>query len=219
MSHDHKPGNKEENARITAAGGFVEFGRVNGNLALSRAVGDFEFKQNYALDAEHQVVTVNPDILTHDWTGEEEFLVVACDGIWDCLSNQQVVDFTRRAIANGDSLTKICEDMMEKCLAPDSELGGVGCDNMTVVIVALLGNRSFDEWKAWITERVEAQVRGTRLLQWLLVSMRLTTGFSRRSATRLLSPFLTSSRRPLLSADREVASLEPPRRSQAPLPT
>lgn len=80
MSHDHKPVNKEESARITAAGGFVEYGRVNGNLALSRAVGDFEFKQNFSLDAEHQAVTVNPDVIVHESTGEEEFLVVACDG-------------------------------------------------------------------------------------------------------------------------------------------
>lgn len=43
-------------------------------------MGDFEFKQNYSLDAEHQVVTVDPDIISHTWTGEEEFLVVACDG-------------------------------------------------------------------------------------------------------------------------------------------
>ena len=34
MSHDHKPVNKEENARIVAAGGFVEFGRVNGMCSL-----------------------------------------------------------------------------------------------------------------------------------------------------------------------------------------
>lgn len=33
MSNDHKPTNKEETARITAAGGFVEFGRVNGMFA------------------------------------------------------------------------------------------------------------------------------------------------------------------------------------------
>lgn len=76
-------------------------------------------------------------------------------GIWDCLSSQQVIDFVRRAIANGDALTKICEDMMLKCLAPDSELGGIGCDNMTVVIVALLGGRTLEEWSAWVKERVD----------------------------------------------------------------
>lgn len=51
-----------------------------GNLALSRAIGDFEFKQNYALPPEEQVVTVNPEIIVHDVTPEDEFLVIACDG-------------------------------------------------------------------------------------------------------------------------------------------
>jgi serine/threonine protein phosphatase PrpC len=50
---------------------------------LSRAIGDFEFKQNHALSAEKQIVTVDPEIITHKLDGEEEFLVVACDGTWD----------------------------------------------------------------------------------------------------------------------------------------
>ncbi|KAL7423596.1 Protein phosphatase 2C 2 [Cryptotrichosporon argae] len=158
MSNDHKPTNKEETARITAAGGFVEFGRVNGNLALSRALGDFEFKHNFTLPAEQQIVTADPEIITHKIDGEEEFLVLACDGIWDCLSSQQVVDFVRRAVANGDDLGKICEDLMVKCLATDSETGGIGCDNMTVVVVALLGGRTPEEWAAWVKERVDNKV-------------------------------------------------------------
>lgn len=76
-------------------------------------------------------------------------------GIWDCLSSQQVIDFVRRAVANGDEIGKICEDLMVKCLASDSDTGGIGCDNMTVVIVALLGGRTVEEWRAWIKERVE----------------------------------------------------------------
>lgn len=155
LSHDHKPTNKEETARITSAGGFVEFGRVNGNLALSRALGDFEFKQNLSLEPEKQIVTADPDIITHQIDGEEEFMVIACDGIWDCLTSQQVVDFVRRAVANGDSMSKIAEDMMVKCLAKDSETGGIGCDNMTVVVVALLGGRTEEEWAQWVKERVD----------------------------------------------------------------
>lgn len=81
MSNDHKPTNKEETARITTAGGFVEFGRVNGNLALSRAIGDFEFKQNFTLPAEQQIVTADPEITSHTMDGEEEFVVLACDGM------------------------------------------------------------------------------------------------------------------------------------------
>lgn len=48
---------------------------------------------------------------------------------------------------------------MEKCLAPDSELGGVGCDNMTVVVVALLNGKTPEEWAAWVKKRVDEEVR------------------------------------------------------------
>jgi hypothetical protein len=69
-----------EKARITAAGGFVDFGRVNGNLALSRAIGDFEFKKSAELAPEQQIVTAYPDVTVHDISDDDEFLVVACDG-------------------------------------------------------------------------------------------------------------------------------------------
>ena len=46
LSEDHKPDNEKEKARIEAVGGFVEENRVNGSLALSRALGDFEYKGN-----------------------------------------------------------------------------------------------------------------------------------------------------------------------------
>lgn len=69
-----------EKNRITAAGGFVDFGRVNGNLALSRAIGDFEFKKSAELSPEAQIVTAYPDVETHDITDDDEFLVIACDG-------------------------------------------------------------------------------------------------------------------------------------------
>lgn len=71
-----------EKARITAAGGFVDFGRVNGNLALSRAIGDFEFKKSAELAPEQQIVTAYPDVTVHDIHDDDEFLVVACDGKW-----------------------------------------------------------------------------------------------------------------------------------------
>jgi serine/threonine protein phosphatase PrpC len=53
---------------------------VNGNLALSRAIGDFEFKKSAELAPEQQIVTAFPDVTVHDITDDDEFLVVACDG-------------------------------------------------------------------------------------------------------------------------------------------
>lgn len=53
---------------------------MTGNLALSRALGDFEFKKNYALRPEDQIITANPDITCHEISDDDEFLVLACDG-------------------------------------------------------------------------------------------------------------------------------------------
>lgn len=156
MSNDHKPTLDSERQRIENAGGYVSWGRVNGNLALSRAIGDFEFKRTFELPVEQQIVTAFPEVLEKDIAeAEDEFLVLACDGIWDCLSSQDVVDIVRRSVANGKELKDICEDLMDRCLAPDSDTGGIGCDNMTVCIVALLNGRTKDEWYSWIKENIE----------------------------------------------------------------
>ncbi|KAI0269823.1 phosphatase 2C-like domain-containing protein [Gloeopeniophorella convolvens] len=155
LSFDHKPGNETERRRIHAAGGYIEYGRVNGNLALARALGDFEYKKNYSITPDRQIITANPDVTVHDITDEDEFLVLACDGIWDCLESQQVVDFIRREVAQGKPLEKICENIMEHCLAPDTHgAQGIGCDNMTILIVAILNGKTEEEWYAMIRDRV-----------------------------------------------------------------
>ncbi|KAF8908875.1 phosphatase 2C-like domain-containing protein [Gymnopilus junonius] len=156
LSFDHKPTSATERARISAAGGYIEYGRVNGNLALSRALGDFEFKKNYSLGPEAQIITANPDVTCHEITDEDEFLVLACDGIWDCLSSQQCVDFVRYQVSEGKELTEICEMIFEHCLAPDTTSGaGIGCDNMTIMIIAITHGRTKEKWYEWVTDRVK----------------------------------------------------------------
>jgi len=80
LSVDHKPHDKIEYARITTAGGYVQKGRIDEHLNLSRALGVFQFKQNTSLKPEDQIITANPDVTVHDITEEDEFLVLACDG-------------------------------------------------------------------------------------------------------------------------------------------
>ncbi|KAJ0008216.1 hypothetical protein Pint_30349 [Pistacia integerrima] len=133
LSKDHKPDLEVERDRILKAGGFIQVGRVNGSLNLARAIGDVEFKLNKALPAEKQIVTANPDITTIELCDDDEFLVLACDGIWDCLSSQQLVDYVRDQLATETKLSTICERVFEKCLAPVA--GGEGCDNMTMILV------------------------------------------------------------------------------------
>lgn len=120
-------------------------------------------------------MTANPDIEVHRLGDEEEFLILACDGtafylsiasplmfgpgIWDCLSSQQAVDMVRRQIAQKKPLQEICEVTIQKCCAPDADTGaGIGCDNMTMIVVALLNGRTLDQWYDWVTDRVEQKV-------------------------------------------------------------
>ncbi|ETW81580.1 hypothetical protein HETIRDRAFT_439966 [Heterobasidion irregulare TC 32-1] len=188
LSDDHKPQNATESARIQAAGGFVEYGRVNGNLALSRAIGDFQYKKNLSIPPENQIITSNPEIMVHDITEEEEFLVLACDGIWDCLTSQQVVDVVRLQVAEGTPLPEICENICELCLSPDTSSGaGFGCDNMTIMIVAFLQGQTQQQWYEKIKDRVERKYgyRTPSTLPSLYSQSRLLAFKARRQALQL----------------------------------
>ncbi|KAL7159539.1 hypothetical protein ABFS83_01G034400 [Erythranthe nasuta] len=134
LSRDHKPDLEAERDRILKAGGFIHAGRVNGSLNLARAIGDMEFKQNKFLPAEKQIVTANPDINIVELCNDDEFVVLACDGIWDCMSSQQLVEFIHEQLKSESKLSVVCEKVMDRCLAP-STAGGEGCDNMTMILV------------------------------------------------------------------------------------
>lgn len=143
MSYDHKPEDEVELARIKNAGGKVTMdGRVNGGLNLSRAIGDHFYKRNKALAPEEQMISAMPDVKVLTLNEDHDFMVIACDGIWNVLSSQEVVDFISERIKpdqNGKvrSLSSIVEELLDHCLAPDTSGDGTGCDNMTCVIITL----------------------------------------------------------------------------------
>ncbi|XP_022214147.2 probable protein phosphatase 2C T23F11.1 isoform X2 [Drosophila obscura] len=145
LSVDHKPQDEAESSRILAGGGFVELNRVNGSLALSRALGDFMYKRNLYMRPEEQVVTAYPDVEVADLTEDWEFVVLACDGIWDVMSNQEVADFVRTRIGSGMSPECICEELLNSCLATDSNVTGLGGDNMTAILVCFLNDKKYED--------------------------------------------------------------------------
>lgn len=141
LSIDHKPEDEEEKHRIEGAGGKVTGdGRVNGGLNLSRAIGDHSYKQNADLPPEEQMITSLPDIQTRTLEDDDEFVVLACDGIWNFMSSQEVVEFVRERLKDPikqAKLSLICEEIFDYCLAPNTMGDGTGCDNMTCLIVDL----------------------------------------------------------------------------------
>lgn len=138
LSEDHKPMNEEEKTRIEKAGGFVEDKRVNGTLAVARAIGDFSFKTG-SIPPEEQQVTCNPEIKKFSiQPGKDEFMILACDGIWDVVTSQQAVDLVRERLRKDMTIKDILIDLFEQCLSPHPSANeGLGCDNMTAIIVRL----------------------------------------------------------------------------------
>jgi len=137
LSFDHKPSQKVEIDRIKNAGGYISMGRVNGNLNLSRALGDLQYKQDPNIPAEAQIITGNPDIKVETITDEDEFLIIACDGIWDVLSSQAAVSYVREKLAAKMPLKTLVEEMLDDCLGESPSRSELGCDNMTLVIARL----------------------------------------------------------------------------------
>ena len=92
LSEDHKPSLPEEADRIYGAGGFVEFDRVDGELALSRALGDFRYKGRRDLSFTEQKVICVPDVSSHLRSEEDEILLLACDGLFDVVKTEEAVE-------------------------------------------------------------------------------------------------------------------------------
>lgn len=75
-------------------------------IAISRALGDWEYK-NPKLAPEKMAVSGYPDISKHPITATTEFIICACDGIWDCMTSQQACDFVKK----GKLKTKEASDL------------------------------------------------------------------------------------------------------------
>ena len=86
LTYDHKGSDENEQKRIIDRGGYILNDRVNGVLAVTRALGDSPMKQ---------YVVGNPYTTEIELQGDDEFLVIACDGLWDIANDQQVIDLIR----------------------------------------------------------------------------------------------------------------------------
>jgi len=132
LSDDHKPYNEIEQKRIEAAGGFVQWNRVDGDLAVSRALGDFSYKNRPDLPPKDQKITCHPDICIHERTATDDVLLLACDGLWDVMSTTEAVDLVREIYASGEqSVLKIAEELLDISLDKGSK------DNISAVVAKL----------------------------------------------------------------------------------
>jgi len=77
-----------------------------------------------------------PEIKQRSLSNDDELIVIGCDGIWECLTNQQICDFVVEKLQKEKKLPTTVEALLDKILAPDTSTG-LGCDNMTCIILLL----------------------------------------------------------------------------------
>jgi len=126
---DQKPTDAKEVARVEAAGGTVTDGRVNGDLASARSFGDFRYKMDDSLPPAKQQITVLPETTIIRRSNEDQYLVLACDGIWDVMSNFECSQFIMACMRLGCGIGTACEKVLQECLMKSSG------DNMSVLCI------------------------------------------------------------------------------------
>jgi len=104
-------------------------------------------------------VTVEPEILIFDMNELQtpEFIVIACDGIWDCFKNDQLIKLIRDKLVLGWKLNKIVEYILNDSLTMANNYTGIGLDNMTLIIVALHPGKSLDDWYSDMIFKIEKE--------------------------------------------------------------
>jgi serine/threonine protein phosphatase PrpC len=128
LTSDHRPSREDEKSRIESLGGYVDFChgilRIQGSLAVSRGIGDAHLKKWVIAEPETQILSI---------TSESEFLILASDGLWDKVSNQESVDIARSFCINVDK-----PDPLSACkrLAEVSASRG-STDDTSVMIIQL----------------------------------------------------------------------------------
>jgi len=138
LTADHRASAPAERARVEAAGGFVAYNRVLGQLAVSRSFGDRAFK---SIDVSGggasepniaQLVTAAPDVTVARWK-RGDFLVIACDGVWDVMTDQEASDFVVNAYATSGNNMQLAVEQLVHCVEHERR----STDNITAIAVHL----------------------------------------------------------------------------------
>ncbi|KAG0239661.1 Protein phosphatase 2C 1 [Actinomortierella wolfii] len=118
LSYDHKGSDHTEAQRILDIGGFVMNNRVNGVLAVTRALGDSSMKE-FVIGAPYTTRTVMSD--------DDPFFILACDGLWDVCTDQEAVDLVKDMICPATASKQLLDLALQK----------FSTDNISIMVVRL----------------------------------------------------------------------------------
>lgn len=111
-------------------------------LIPTRSFGDFLLKSELEKPPWKQVISAVPQIQTFHLDSQWEFVVAGSDGVWDAMSNLDMVTYIRQRLtthaAQRDKLilSQLCEQILDMCCAKTvTRYGKNSCDNMTIIII------------------------------------------------------------------------------------
>lgn len=115
-TEDHRPLRPRERERIHNAGGIIHRRRLEGSLAVSRALGDFAYKGAPGRPPELQLVSAEPEVTALARQGEDEFLLLASDGVWDAMSGAALAGLVASRLCVGLAPELLCAQLLDTCL-------------------------------------------------------------------------------------------------------
>lgn len=152
LTSDHKPSRPDEAARVRAAGGFILHKRVMGELAITRAFGDKSFKMGIkamleeeaeelagangsteAKDLNAPLVSAEPEIASMVLSHNDEFLLLACDGLFDVFRSQDAIALARQElIAHRGEPAEVARILSDQAIRVRRSR-----DNVSILIIVL----------------------------------------------------------------------------------
>lgn len=126
LSKDHKPNCSSERTRIERLGGVIYDGYLNGQLSVSRAIGDWHMKGSKGSAVP---LSAEPELQEIELAEEDEFLIIGCDGLWDVMSSQCAVTTARKELMLHNDPERCSRELVREAFKRNS------CDNLTVIVV------------------------------------------------------------------------------------
>nr|CAI6424642.1 ASN_HP1_G0008500.mRNA.1.CDS.1 [Saccharomyces cerevisiae] len=118
LTYDHKASDTLEMQRVEQAGGLIMKSRVNGMLAVTRSLGDKFFDS---------LVVGSPFTTSVEITSEDKFLILACDGLWDVIDDQDACELIKNITEPNEAAKVLVRYALENGTT----------DNVTVMVVFL----------------------------------------------------------------------------------
>ncbi|KAL2338463.1 hypothetical protein Fmac_012909 [Flemingia macrophylla] len=129
MSKDHRPLCIKERMRVESLGGYIDDGYLNGQLGVTRALGDWHLEGMKEMNGKGGPLSAEPELKLMTLTKEDEFLIIGSDGIWDVFRSQNAVDFARRRLQEHNDVKQCCKEIIGEAIKRGAT------DNLTVVMI------------------------------------------------------------------------------------